>query len=63
MLRDENNKISSTRICLYVMLILFCLIVGAGLAVDVKILDTIEKVLLLCIGGNTVKTAIKNGKA
>jgi len=62
MIRDENGKISSTRICLYVMLILFCSIVGAGLAVDVKILDTIEKVMLLCVGGNTLKTSIKNGK-
>lgn len=58
MFRDENGKLSSSRICLFVMLILFCYLSLAGGAVEPVVWSTIQSVMLLCLGGASVRGTV-----
>ena len=58
MIRDENGKLSSSRICLFIMLSLFCYLSIAGQAVEPVVWNTIQSVMLLCLGGASVRATI-----
>ena len=58
MIRDENNKLSSSRICLFIMLSLFCYLAVAGQAVEPVVWNTIQSVMLLCLGGASVRGTV-----
>lgn len=62
MLRDENNKISSTRIVLFIMVGLFGFTVLSGRPFEPAVHTTIQTVMLLCLGGNAIKSTVKNAK-
>ena len=58
MIRDENGKLSSSRICLFIMLVLFCYLSIAGRVVEPVVWNTIQSVMLLCLGGASVRATI-----
>ena len=58
MIRDENGKLSSSRLCLFIMLSLFCYLSIAGQAVEPVVWNTIQSVMLLCLGGASVRATI-----
>jgi hypothetical protein len=62
MLRDENGKLSSTRIVLFSMVGLFGYLVISGQPTDPSAWTTINAVMLLCLGGNAIKSTVKNAK-
>jgi len=57
-IRDENGKLSSSRICLFIMLVLFCYLAVAGRVVEPVVWNTIQSVMLLCLGGASVRATI-----
>ncbi len=66
MIRDENGKLSSSRIVMFVMVALFCYLSIAGRSVEPVVWNTIQSVLLLCLGGASVRATVckiggKNG--
>ena len=65
MFRDENGKLSSSRICLFVMLSLFCYLSISGQHVEPVVWNTIQSVMLLCLGGASVRGTVAKigGKA
>ncbi len=58
MIRDENGKLSSSRICLFIMLSLFCYLAVAGQQVEPVVWNTIQSVMLLCLGGASVRGTV-----
>ncbi len=58
MLFDENGKLSSSRICLFIMLSLFCYLAVAGQQVEPVVWNTIQSVMLLCLGGASVRGTV-----
>ena len=58
MFRDENGKISSSRLCLFIMLSLFCYLSIAGQVVEPVVWNTIQSVMLLCLGGASVRGTV-----
>lgn len=58
MIRDENNKLSSSRICLFVMLSLFCFLSITGQHVEPVVWNTMQSVMLLCLGGASVRGTV-----
>lgn len=58
MIRDENGKLSSSRLCLFVMLVLFCYLSVVGQTVDPVVWSTIQSVMLLCLGGASVRATV-----
>ncbi len=58
MIRDETGKLSSSRICLFIMLSLFCYLSIAGRQVDPVVWNTIQSVMLLCLGGASVRGTV-----
>ncbi len=58
MIRDEKGKLSSSRICLFIMLSLFCYLAVAGQAVEPVVWNTIQSVMLLCLGGASVRGTV-----
>lgn len=65
MIRDENGKLSSSRIVMFIMVALFCFLSIAGRSVEPVVWNTIQSVLLLCLGGASVRSTVKSmgGKA
>ena len=65
MIYDENGKVSSSRICLFVMLSLFCYLSTTGQHVEPVVWSTIQSVMLLCLGGASVRGTVAKigGKA
>lgn len=63
-LRDENGKMSSTRVTLLVMLTIFTVLLFCGdlAVVPSQVWGIIQSVLLLCLGGTAVRSSIKNAK-
>jgi len=59
MIRDENGKLSSSRIVMFVMVALFCYLSIAGRSVEPVVWNTIQSVLLLCLGGASVRSTVK----
>lgn len=62
MLRDENGKASSSRLVLMIMVALFCFIVMTGKIVDEMVFTILNSVLLLCLGGASVRGTVSNLK-
>lgn len=64
LLRDENGKMSSTRLTLYVFTLLFSFTVWQDVMgsaeVNDHIYNTMYLVFAICLGGNTIKTSAKN---
>ena len=60
MVTDENGKLSSSRICLFVMLSLFCYLSVSGVESDPIVWNTMQSVMLLCLGGASVRGAVKS---
>ena len=60
LLSDENGKISSSRFVLLVMVALFCFIVMTGQSVDDMVWTILNSVLLLCLGGASVRGTVSN---
>ncbi len=58
MIRDENGKLSSSRIVLFVMLILFGYLAVAGVQTEPVVWNTIQSVMLLCLGGASVRGTV-----
>ena len=58
MIRDENGKLSSSRIVLFIMLSLFCFLSISGQLVDPVVWSTIQSVMLLCLGGASVRGTV-----
>jgi len=58
MFRDESGKISSTRIVLMIMVAMFCYIVISGRAVDDMVYTILNAVILLCLGGTSVRGTV-----
>ncbi len=58
MLRDENNKLSSTRVVLMIMVAMFCYIVISGATVDAMVYTILNAVILLCLGGTSVRGTV-----
>ncbi len=56
--RDENNKISSTRVVLLIMVAMFCYIVISGATVDAMVYTILNAVILLCLGGTSVRGTV-----
>ncbi len=57
-LRDENGKVSSSRICLFTMLGLFGYLAVSGSQVEPVVWNTIQSVMLLCLGGASVRGTV-----
>ena len=60
LIRDENGKVSSTRLILFIFVGLFMYLTISGDLVDPVILTTINSVILLCLGSNAVRGTVKN---
>ena len=60
LVRDENGKVSSTRLVLMVMLTLFCYLAVAGQAVDPVVWTTINSVMLLALGSTSIRSTVKH---
>ncbi len=58
MIRDENGKISSTRVVLMIMVAMFCYIVISGATVDAMVYTILNAVILLCLGGTSVRGTV-----
>jgi hypothetical protein len=58
MIRDEKGKLSSSRICLFVMLSLFCFLSITGQHVEPVVWNTMQSVMLLCLGGASVRGTV-----
>ena len=65
MMRDENGKLSSSRICLFIMLSLFCYLSITGQHAEPVVWNTMQSVMLLCLGGASVRGTVAKigGKA
>jgi len=59
MIRDENGKLSSSRIIMFVMVALFCFLSIAGRSVEPVVWNTMQSVILLCLGGASVRGTVK----
>lgn len=59
LIKDENNKLSSTRVALLATLILFCYSVVMGLEVDPMVWTIINSVLMVCLGGTTARAVVE----
>jgi len=59
MIRDENGKLSSARIVMFVMVALFCFLSIAGRSVEPVVWNTMQSVILLCLGGASVRGTVK----
>jgi hypothetical protein len=59
MIRDENGKLSSTRVVLMIMVAMFCFIVISGTTVDAMVYTILNAVILLCLGGTSVRGTVK----
>lgn len=53
--RDENGKVSSTRLVMFIFVGLFMYLTITGKPVDPVILSTINSVILLCLGSSAVR--------
>ena len=62
LLSDENGKASSSRLVLMIMVALFCFIVMTGKIVDDMVFTILNSVLLLCLGGASVRGTVSNLK-
>jgi hypothetical protein len=60
LVRDENGKVSSTRLVLMVMLTLFCYLAVAGQTVDPTVWTTISSVMLLALGSTSIRSTVKH---
>ncbi len=58
MIRDENGKLSSTRVVLMIMVAMFCYIVISGATVDAMVYTILNAVILLCLGGTSVRGTV-----
>jgi len=58
--RDENGKVSSTRLVMFIFVGLFVYLTITGNPVDPVILSTINSVILLCLGSSAVRGTVKN---
>ncbi len=58
--RDENGKVSSTRLVMFIFVGLFVHLTITGTSVDPVILSTINSVILLCLGSSAVRGTVKN---
>tara|TARA_R110002020_G_scaffold368536_3_gene580352 strand:+ start:3749 stop:3949 length:201 start_codon:yes stop_codon:yes gene_type:complete len=58
MLRDENGKLSSSRIVMFIMVGIFSYLSVAGKTADPVVWSTIQSVILLCLGGASVRGTV-----
>jgi hypothetical protein len=58
MIRDENGKLSSSRIVMFVMVVVFCYLSISGRSVEPVVWNTIQSVILLCLGGASVRGTV-----
>jgi hypothetical protein len=58
MIRDENGKLSSSRIVMFIMVALFCFLSIAGRSVEPVVWNTMQSVILLCLGGASVRGTV-----
>ena len=58
-LKDENNKLSSTRLSLLITLLLFCYVVVVKMEVDPMVWTIINSVLMICLGGTTARAVVE----
>ena len=62
LISDENNKISSSRVVLMIMVAMLCFIVISGTTVDAMVYTILYGVMLLCLGGATGRSMLKGAK-
>ena len=60
LIRDENGKVSSTRLVLMTMLTLFCFLTIRGESADPVVWSTISSVMLLCLGSTSIRSTVKH---
>lgn len=61
--RDERGKPSSSRIALFVMLGLFGYLSVSGSTVAPDVWNTMQSVMLLCLGGGAIRATVHNIKS
>ncbi len=58
MLRDEKGKLSSSRIVMFVMVGIFSYLSISGRASEPVVWNTMQSVILLCLGGASVRGTV-----
>ena len=59
LLKDESGKMSATRVTLMTLLSLFCYLAISGSTVDPVVWTTINSVMLIALGGASVRSTVK----
>ena len=65
--RDENNKLSATRLVVILTALVFCTLAITDIFLEMEvhetIYDIIEIIFMFGLGGQAVRTTVKNMKA